>query len=280
MHPTLMHEIARYRQADLLREAERARLAAPGQQQTGEAPGAAGCAGASARPSSRRSDGSGGRYRAADAATARRAASVAASASRCACRTRSSPGMRDEVRRDEAGGGARRGLGENRRGSRVLGAAAAGVLRRLGAEQARRRRRTRRSRAAARRRCRAPCRSPGRAPPSSDAPSISASASRYASSFASASRSTRERSACAWAETPLPSSHSSERRAAEAIRPAAIAITTPETAPAPGAGDGPGDLVEHDAQVAVVERHYGMSITDRARAGKPGLPRPARRVGS
>ena len=27
MHPTLMHEIARYRQADLLREAERARLA-------------------------------------------------------------------------------------------------------------------------------------------------------------------------------------------------------------------------------------------------------------
>ena len=28
MHPTLMHEIARYRQADMLREAERARLAA------------------------------------------------------------------------------------------------------------------------------------------------------------------------------------------------------------------------------------------------------------
>ncbi len=27
MHPTLMHEIARYRQADLLREAEHARLA-------------------------------------------------------------------------------------------------------------------------------------------------------------------------------------------------------------------------------------------------------------
>jgi hypothetical protein len=27
MHPTLMHEIARYRQADRLREAERARLA-------------------------------------------------------------------------------------------------------------------------------------------------------------------------------------------------------------------------------------------------------------
>ena len=27
MHPTLMHEIARYRQADLLREAERVRLA-------------------------------------------------------------------------------------------------------------------------------------------------------------------------------------------------------------------------------------------------------------
>ena len=27
MHPTLMHEIARYREADLLREAERARLA-------------------------------------------------------------------------------------------------------------------------------------------------------------------------------------------------------------------------------------------------------------
>ena len=27
MHPTLMHEIARYRQADLLREAERARIA-------------------------------------------------------------------------------------------------------------------------------------------------------------------------------------------------------------------------------------------------------------
>ena len=27
MHPTLMHEIARYRQADLLREAEQARLA-------------------------------------------------------------------------------------------------------------------------------------------------------------------------------------------------------------------------------------------------------------
>lgn len=27
MHPTLMHEIARYRQADLLREADRARLA-------------------------------------------------------------------------------------------------------------------------------------------------------------------------------------------------------------------------------------------------------------
>jgi hypothetical protein len=27
MHPTLMQEIARYRQADLLREAERARLA-------------------------------------------------------------------------------------------------------------------------------------------------------------------------------------------------------------------------------------------------------------
>ena len=27
MHPTLLHEIARYRQADLLREAERARLA-------------------------------------------------------------------------------------------------------------------------------------------------------------------------------------------------------------------------------------------------------------
>lgn len=28
MHPTLMHEIARYRQADMLREAERARMAA------------------------------------------------------------------------------------------------------------------------------------------------------------------------------------------------------------------------------------------------------------
>ena len=28
MHPTLMHEVARYRQADMLREAERARLAA------------------------------------------------------------------------------------------------------------------------------------------------------------------------------------------------------------------------------------------------------------
>ncbi|MDX6439703.1 MAG: hypothetical protein QOF45_2286 [Gaiellaceae bacterium] len=27
MHPTLMHEIARYRQADMLREAQRARLA-------------------------------------------------------------------------------------------------------------------------------------------------------------------------------------------------------------------------------------------------------------
>ncbi len=27
MHPTLMHEIARYQQADLLREAERTRLA-------------------------------------------------------------------------------------------------------------------------------------------------------------------------------------------------------------------------------------------------------------
>lgn len=27
MHPTLMHEIARYRQADMLREAERSRLA-------------------------------------------------------------------------------------------------------------------------------------------------------------------------------------------------------------------------------------------------------------
>jgi hypothetical protein len=27
MHPTLMHEIARYRQADMLREAARARLA-------------------------------------------------------------------------------------------------------------------------------------------------------------------------------------------------------------------------------------------------------------
>ena len=27
MHPTLMHDIARYRQADMLREAERARLA-------------------------------------------------------------------------------------------------------------------------------------------------------------------------------------------------------------------------------------------------------------
>ena len=27
MHPTLMYEIARYRQADMLREAERARLA-------------------------------------------------------------------------------------------------------------------------------------------------------------------------------------------------------------------------------------------------------------
>jgi hypothetical protein len=27
MHPTLIHEIARYRQADLLREAERARFA-------------------------------------------------------------------------------------------------------------------------------------------------------------------------------------------------------------------------------------------------------------
>jgi hypothetical protein len=27
MHPTLMHEIARYRQADLLREAEQSRLA-------------------------------------------------------------------------------------------------------------------------------------------------------------------------------------------------------------------------------------------------------------
>jgi hypothetical protein len=27
MHPTLIHEIARYRQADMIREAERARLA-------------------------------------------------------------------------------------------------------------------------------------------------------------------------------------------------------------------------------------------------------------
>ena len=39
--------------------------------------------------------------------------------------------------------------------------------------------------------------------------------------------------------TPRASVHSGERRAAEAIRPAAIATTTPETAPAPGAGDGP-----------------------------------------
>ena len=42
--------------------------------------------------------------------------------------------------------------------------------------------------------------------PSSSAPSISASASRYASSFASASFSTRDRRACACAETPRPSS--------------------------------------------------------------------------
>ena len=34
MHPTLMHEIARYRQADMLREAERARLAHRGQHST------------------------------------------------------------------------------------------------------------------------------------------------------------------------------------------------------------------------------------------------------
>jgi hypothetical protein len=35
MHPTLMHEIARYRQADLLREAERARLAHQASTETG-----------------------------------------------------------------------------------------------------------------------------------------------------------------------------------------------------------------------------------------------------
>ena len=92
MHPTL---IARDRALSPGRHASggRARAAGPsGRAQTAEEPGAAGCAGASARPSGRRSDGSRGRYRAADAATARRAASVAASASRCACRTRSSPG--------------------------------------------------------------------------------------------------------------------------------------------------------------------------------------------
>ena len=36
MHPTLMHEIARYRQADLLREAERARLAHEASADTGK----------------------------------------------------------------------------------------------------------------------------------------------------------------------------------------------------------------------------------------------------
>ena len=35
MHPTLMHEIARYRQADMLREAERARLAHLASTETG-----------------------------------------------------------------------------------------------------------------------------------------------------------------------------------------------------------------------------------------------------
>ena len=37
-----------------------------------------------------------------------------------------------------------------------------------------------------------------------------------------------------------------------------------------------GDLVEHRAQIAVVQRHQDMSITDRARAGKPGRHRSAR----
>ena len=38
MHPTLMHEIARYRQADMLREAERARLAHQASTETGKHP--------------------------------------------------------------------------------------------------------------------------------------------------------------------------------------------------------------------------------------------------
>ena len=38
MHPTLMHEIARYRQADLLREAERARLAHEASQAADDTP--------------------------------------------------------------------------------------------------------------------------------------------------------------------------------------------------------------------------------------------------
>jgi hypothetical protein len=38
MHPTLMHEIARYRQADMLREAERARLAHEASQAADDTP--------------------------------------------------------------------------------------------------------------------------------------------------------------------------------------------------------------------------------------------------
>ena len=57
MHPALINEIARYHQADLLREAARERLAREAIR-TREGTGAAGRAGACARPSGRRSDGS------------------------------------------------------------------------------------------------------------------------------------------------------------------------------------------------------------------------------
>ena len=91
VHPTLMHEIARYRQADMLREAERARLAHQASTEAEDPAPLAAPARAHGLQAGARTVAA-ARYRAADAATARRAASVAASASRCACRTRSSPG--------------------------------------------------------------------------------------------------------------------------------------------------------------------------------------------
>ena len=269
MHPTLMYEIARYRQADLLREAERrgspprnrvrratALVSVPRAAPAHPAVVPRPALGANEQPTLRRraSPRPSRRRRAVGRARrARRPASRRDSRPR-APRPRARPPPRAPPR--------------PRHPPRLRAPRAAPPPRRAG----RRRRRTRRSTAAVPRRCRAPSRSRrrGRRPRR------------------------RPRSARAPPDTPPRSPRRAARHGAQRLRlrgdaarlcpvgraprgggdqAAAMATTTPETAPAPGAGVGPAI----SSSTAAGRRSY--RVTRRAPAGAPAR-RPAAPCGA